>query len=180
MVILKLSRSRSTAHKSDADKAQKQEELRDEQNDAAKEDSRSEEPEDYATYFFNKLAGTCIGAYGAAASGACLDGRDGPEVESEDGSVGNKAAETGVQNTDVQNPSQATPSVTVTKTGQQQHVRRHRLKLHQPRKQRRRKKPRSRRLVSMRRLRLHKLRRKPRRKPKKRQRLGSRRRRRLP
>ena len=70
-IVLKLSSSRSTAHKSDA---QKQEELRDEQNDAAKEDSRSEEPEDYATYFFNKLAGTCIGAYGAAASGACLDG----------------------------------------------------------------------------------------------------------
>jgi len=85
--MLKLSRSRSTAHKNAAKEAQKQEELRDEQNGAVKEDSRSEEPEDYATFFLDKLASTCIGVYGVAASGdggaACLDGRDGPEVENE-------------------------------------------------------------------------------------------------
>eukprot|EP00985_Skeletonema_marinoi_P007704 scaffold3439_cov113-Skeletonema_marinoi.AAC.1 len=60
---------------------------------SVEEDSRNEEPEDYASSYMGELAVTFFGVYGAAAN-ACLDGRDGPEVESEDGSVGNKAAET--------------------------------------------------------------------------------------
>ncbi len=92
--MLKMSRSRSTkitsndvakpnfyedAHKAAADETQKQEEFRDERNGAVKEDSRSEEA-DCATFLLDELAQALFGVYENAENGACLDGRDGPEV----------------------------------------------------------------------------------------------------
>eukprot|EP00984_Skeletonema_dohrnii_P028322 scaffold18264_cov50-Skeletonema_dohrnii-CCMP3373.AAC.1 len=65
--------------------------------------------EDYATYFLSNVF-NCSGYEAAAAHGACLNIRDGPEVESEDEWEGIDTAEINVQTS-----SRATPSVTVTK-----------------------------------------------------------------
>eukprot|EP00984_Skeletonema_dohrnii_P035610 scaffold35603_cov144-Skeletonema_dohrnii-CCMP3373.AAC.1 len=99
MVILKLSRSRSTAHKNTAEEAQKHERLREEQSGLVTEYFRSEEADDYAMYYMGKLVDSCLGVYEFAASGACLDIRDGPEVESKDEREGNQTAKAYMQNT---------------------------------------------------------------------------------
>ena len=111
MAILKLRSSRSTkitsndaakpnfyvvAHKTANEAPQQQKEFRDEQRGVVKEDSRSEEPEDYAAYYMGKLAATFFGVYEFAANGTYLDGQGGPEaeVESEDERGGNEVTKT--------------------------------------------------------------------------------------